>query len=705
MIINLYGGNTDWPHNNWRTARNRDGGDGFKFYLWDTEFALGVGSDINTNLLEVASGVAEPWPALRKNLDFRVLVGDRMYKHFYNGGVLAVDTLNPAWDPAHPERNVGAARFKRTADLVERAMVGESARWGDMRGVGPWTRDEHWAVERNNLLANWFPRRSSNVVQQFRSAGVFPTVEAPVFNQRGGAIEPGFVVRVNELSAAVYYTLDGTDPRLPGGGISPSALRYMDAPPVTVLGEHASCRVLVPRDGSLANLWLQADFDDSSWREATLGVGYETETGFEPYLATSLEDEMYARSTTVFIRVPFQIENPASVMSLTLNMRYDDGFLAYINGRSVGTRNASLFAAWSSIATAEHADTLAVEPEPIRLKDIAPYLRTGRNVLAILGLNRSATSPDMLISATIDIATTTGGGGIPLTGTTLVRVRALSGGEWSPLSEAVFHVWRPLDVLKITEVMYHPLDAATVDGEAFEFIELKNTGAEPLDLSGVHFTDGVTFAFPEGAVLGAGRFLVLVSDFAAFHAKYPAVGVVFGAYEGNLSNGGERVALADAQGNELCAFAFDDAPPWPAAADGEGSSLVPVDPAAVGDPAAPEFWTASAWLGGSPGEDDQGGLQPGNWQRPGDINQDGRLDISDAVGLLRGLFSGAALRLPCEGGSVNEGGNRTLLDLNDDARVDVADAIYLLGYLFHGGPRPALGARCTRIAGCPQLCY
>jgi hypothetical protein len=253
--------------------------------------------------------------------------------------------------------------------------------------------------------------------------------------------------------------------------------------------------------------------------------------------------------------------------------------------------------------------------------------------------------------------------------------------------------------------MYHPPDEELVDGDAFEFIELKNTGAVALDLSGVRFTDGITFAFPEGTVLEVGAFLLVVSDYAAFHTKYPSVSAVFGTYDANLSNGGERIALADSEGNELVAFTYDDAPPWSAEADGIGASLVPVDPSGAGDPDSFTYWSASGALGGSPGADDPGNSSGGGWQRQGDINQDAKLDISDAVGLLRALFGGAAFTLPCDGAAINSGGNLTLLDLNADRRVDIADAVFMLAHLFQHGPQPTLGAKCVRIEGCPHKCF
>ncbi len=78
--------------------------------------------------------------------------------------------------------------------------------------------------------------------------------------------------------------------------------------------------------------------------------------------------------------------------------------------------------------------------------------------------------------------------------------------------------------------------------------------------------------------------------------------------------------------------------------------------------------------------------------------------MSDALSLLRRLFGSASAPLPCEGRTIGDGGNRTLLDVDDDGRVNVADTVYLLSYLFQLGPAPVLGEHCVRIEGCESAC-
>jgi hypothetical protein len=95
-------------------------------------------------------------------------------------------------------------------------------------------------------------------------------------------------------------------------------------------------------------------------------------------------------------------------------------------------------------------------------------------------------------------------------------------------------------------------------------------------------------------------------------------------------------------------------------------------------------------------------VPPGGTQRPGDCNQDGSLDISDAICLLGTLFLGTPARLPCGNGLPDDLGNLALVDANGDNGVDISDGIAILRFLFAGGPPHVLGTGCVRILRCPD---
>jgi hypothetical protein len=181
------------------------------------------------------------------------------------------------------------------------------------------------------------------------------------------------------------------------------------------------------------------------------------------------------------------------------------------------------------------------------------------------------------------------------------RVRNTNG-EWSPLTEALFTVAQPLPLL-VTEVMYHPPDVGAVGGDEFEFVEIKNVGTVPLNLNGVSLSGGVEYLFPNGSVLGANQFVLLVKNPVQFAAKYPGK-TIGGVYSGSLNNRGDQLALHDLGGAPIFTMNYLDAPPWPVSPDGWGNSLVPVDPNNNSNPNDAANWRASSSPGGSPGADD-----------------------------------------------------------------------------------------------------
>lgn len=154
-----------------------------------------------------------------------------------------------------------------------------------------------------------------------------------------------------------------------------------------------------------------------------------------------------------------------------------------------------------------------------------------------------------------------------------------------------------LDFLRITEVMYNP-----AGGGNTEFIEVLNTGTDPLVIDGVSFADTKPFdAFTfAGVTLAPGQYGLIVSDEAAFRARYGNDPIIIGQWaNGALSNGGENVELLDPFTNKIHDFTYDDVAPWPLAADGDGPSLEVID--TEGDYNDPLNWRASAFTDGSPG--------------------------------------------------------------------------------------------------------
>ncbi|MBI4606731.1 MAG: VCBS repeat-containing protein [Planctomycetes bacterium] len=97
------------------------------------------------------------------------------------------------------------------------------------------------------------------------------------------------------------------------------------------------------------------------------------------------------------------------------------------------------------------------------------------------------------------------------------------------------------------------------------------------------------------------------------------------------------------------------------------------------------------------------------FQVTGDCNQDGDLDVSDALCLLGVLFDGKPELFPCGAGTPSDLGNVALLDWQSDRVIDISDAIALLHFLFLADPAPFVvpggdgAGSCRAILGCPDV--
>ena len=186
--------------------------------------------------------------------------------------------------------------------------------------------------------------------------------------------------------------------------------------------------------------------------------------------------------------------------------------------------------------------------------------------------------------------------GVTINGVTTVQARIKNGTDWSAPWVVTFYPPQDFSGLVINELHYHPLTAASVDGDLYEFIELYNGGATALRLDDLTFSRGITYKFPVGTTLAPGSYLVLASDYAQFQATY---GVApFAAYAGNLSNSGEAIELVDALGTVIDLVDYADLAPWPVAADGAGPSLELTSPT-LDNSLAPN-WKASTVNRGTP---------------------------------------------------------------------------------------------------------
>ncbi|YCM46683.1 CotH kinase family protein [Verrucomicrobiaceae bacterium 227] len=492
---------------------------------------------------------------------------------------------------------------------------GQAAEIGATRAIRQgFSNEADWRDELTSFK-NWLTTRADWYDGQF--------TPRPIYNQTGGEVPRDFVVTFSPPPGTIYYTTDGTDPRAPGGTAAITAQQYDGGVILTtVVGEGDAVKVIIPTASTPpAGLgWTSAGFDDSTWLEGTTGVGYDRVTTYDSHINLNLNDTMDGENTSAYLRMEFNLTDASIYDVMRLNMKYDDGFIAYLNGVPIAQDNAPNDPDWDSEATGGHPDGEAVNFVSFAVSNHVTSLVNGVNILAIHGLNDGIGSSDFLITPELELGQSTLSNGLKLTDSTLLTARTLVGSDWSAPAEAYFLIETiPADAgnLVISELHYRPADADAAeisagftDRDDFEFVELMNTGHETLNLSGVRFVAGITFDFSTAGIrtLEPGERLLIVNNVAAFEQRYGTAlsGRIAGEFSGNLSNDGELVTLVDASDLNIHSFTYNDQSPWPEGADGEGYTLVLINPSQqpVPDHAEPTSWRASVALGGSPGTSD-----------------------------------------------------------------------------------------------------
>ena len=224
MILHIASGADDWPDHNWWAIRRRGASsEGFRFLVWDQE--------LTNNSLERTKNSHNPYPLfaevnfgnspaflyskLRANPEFRSLFADRIQKHMFHQGKLSVSNNIARWQKIHNE--------------IDHAVVGESARWGDYRRpLQPYKREVEWVSNQTWMVTTYFPSNHAIALTRFRNANLYPSLGTPIFNQFGGSVSNGFALTITHTNGGgfIVYTLDGSDPRGPGGIIASGATFY-----------------------------------------------------------------------------------------------------------------------------------------------------------------------------------------------------------------------------------------------------------------------------------------------------------------------------------------------------------------------------------------------------------------------------------------------------------------------------------------------
>ena len=132
-------------------------------------------------------------------------------------------------------------------------------------------------------------------------------------------------------------------------------------------------------------------------RDAT-GGSFPT-PAYGGHYQTNVQSAVETVNPGIYARYNFNVSDPVALASLSLRVKYDDGFVAYLNGAEVTRRNLTGTRVYDSVADSDRSDSEAVVWDETDLTSNGlPLLVAGRNTLAIHAMRRSLGHPDFLIN-------------------------------------------------------------------------------------------------------------------------------------------------------------------------------------------------------------------------------------------------------------------------------------------------------------------
>ena len=208
----------DWPGNFFVAYDNvQTRTPGWQFITWDNDLSF-QGFTVGVNKVTPAEGFSHPFwlnspgqvdVGLRAHPEYRMRLADTTFRYFFHNGPYTTANNQERWN---------ALKI-----AIQPGLYAESARWGDYSGLPIRTVQDSWLPRVTTVASNFFSQRNAILISQLRAAGLYPSIDPPEYNPHGGTVGNGFGLRMSASAGTIYFTINGADPRMPGGAVAASA--------------------------------------------------------------------------------------------------------------------------------------------------------------------------------------------------------------------------------------------------------------------------------------------------------------------------------------------------------------------------------------------------------------------------------------------------------------------------------------------------
>lgn len=552
MIAEIHTGNGDWPGNNIKYWKDRNGGK-WRFILFDTDQGYGIWNrNVYQNNLEDAlapnstNWYNPPWATFL----FRKLMENPQFKQDFTQRFMF-----------HLETTLNAAESEKIIDSVNALTSAElpyhEQRWYKINRTTDIQRMKNWAYER--------PYAIMDHLQETLGMSRIGTLTINVKEGMG-------TFKVNEFEYDYTFSsqtfADNTISIKPnpknGYSFSHWSLSNSESSAVNAIKTKDLWKY---KEQQAETAWNQVDFDDSQWNEGNALLGYGDND-----IATQIdfggnENEKYP---AYYFRKEFTITDPSSIEEIQCAVLCDDGAVVYINGNEIQRINMpqNEEITHETLASAS-GDESTYNQVSIPLSN----LQAGKNILAIEVHQVTRESSDLRFDARISVL---------YNGNNNATIR------YDEIPDTIFSGDNNINIyfkresnLKIAEIYYGT--------EGNQYIEIVNTGQYTVDLTNGSIEGAISLPQLGNVKINPQERIVFCADSAAF----PSI-KAFSWESGKLTNQG-TIKIIAADGFIEDSITYSNALPWP-----ETSNAIELKNQQL-DNSLGSNWQASAQNQGTPG--------------------------------------------------------------------------------------------------------
>jgi hypothetical protein len=498
MLTQIYLGNYDWPHNNVKIWKKKEGGK-WRWILYDTDFGFNLYDtslhSFNSLTFALGENTGKPTQEWATRLFKRLVLNDTFRNDF-------IDRFSIHLSSTFETKRVNYV-IDSIAAKIRTEMAYHKGKWGSYRTFeadisAMKTFSSARATNMLGFLRNRFLSGasvqtidiSSNIPHATFTFNNQPIIDNSILlNTFSGK---AFTLKANTTKGYVFKhwesnsTTNSTTP-IPWD----SHWKYWDS-------------------GSMpATNWHTTGYSDASWKTGQAQLGYglpgmKTTIGFGP--------DANNKYPTAYFRKTFTIDDLSAVNSASVRVFADDGAAVYINGTEIGRFNLPSGAlSFTTFTTTWNNGEYADFTIPISL------LTNGSNLVAVEVHQTSASSSDMLFNLELSLHSVSAGSNAStnqtLTGVVGSNMRFRAIFEEDALPDPVADA-----SVSINEIVASNSIIRDEHGDKDDYFELYNNGAEPVNISGWYVSDkkGVPMLWQlpndASAIIPAKGFLVLWAD-------------------------------------------------------------------------------------------------------------------------------------------------------------------------------------------------